>query len=215
MRKDQIAIIAIIVAIIVAVTLLFTLSSTNPTDDTTSSEDPKQETNPEPEPETPEPPVSEPTEFALSLAEEANARWGHSRVYPATKESATEGWWRASLTVPDRAELSNLCYIFMKGDSTRNLSDNVYFLEGGPVDFDGGEKCKLSAIGGPITACGNLTFYIDLEGMKTGYDAANDNWQDFFTCLPAFDSEFCDAECRTLMEALMSQERHKIVITKG
>jgi len=157
--------------------------------------------------ETSEPARTKP--FAKTLADAANAMWGREGViYPATSEIANEGWFRNSFNVPEGAEYSNICYIFSRGELRRTTDNLTFFLDYGAVNVSGSETCKMEVAGGPVSQCGKLTLYMDLEAMKTSYDRAQDNWDDFITCESSIDSTFCKSECKTLLETLMFQERY-------
>lgn len=145
--------------------------------------------------------------FGEELGEMANELWGaKSVIYPSTNEQAEEGWLRSSFSVPDRAEFSHVCYIFMRGNMTREL-DGTHFREHGPVTIDANEVCEIAVDGGMVEDCGGLIIHIDIDAMMEGYDPEADNWEDFMECLPGKDTAFCRQECDTLMETLMFQER--------
>ncbi len=154
------------------------------------------------------------TPFGARIGEAANEKWGGARIYPNTSESAVEGWWRISLSVPKKANMSHLCYIFMRGDSVRNAS-GAYFLEHGPVNISGNEVCEIEVTGGPVRMCESLLVHIDIEAMKESYDLETDNWQDFFSCETGFGSDFCQEECDAMMEELMKSERSPLEIIRG
>ncbi len=151
--------------------------------------------------------------FGAQIGEEANLKWGESRIYPGTNESAVEGWWRASLSVPDKAEYSHLCYIFMRGNKSRRLDSGAYFLDRGPANVSGNEVCEIRVARGPADTCDNLTVRIDIDAMQEGYDPEEDNWRDFFECETGFGSDFCHEECGAMMEVLMRQERSQLNVT--
>jgi len=143
----------------------------------------------------------EPQAFATKVGEAANALWGNTGIiYYNTNEVADEGWLRNSFTVPDQAELSSECYIFMRGESQRQ-AEGGRFVENGE-QFDG--TCQLQF---HYANC-NMFIKLDLESMKTGYSAEEDNWDEFITCVG--DGEFCQEECGRMLEILMMQEREPL-----
>jgi len=154
------------------------------------------------------------TPFGESIADEANELWGGTFLYPDTNESSFEGWLRASLNVPNAAEYSNICFIFMKGEYVRELESGATFNEGGPVTIDKKEVCEIVVKDGPVEPCGELTIHIDLASMAQNYDSESDNWQDFFKC-STDGSTYCQNECDAMLETLMVQERTLTNITQG
>lgn len=153
----------------------------------------------------------EETPFGQTIAEQANELWGDKSVlYPATNEVASEGWWRTSFRVPPGATYSNLCYIFTRGNLTRGLDGGTTFFDHGPVTINGSEVCEIAVKGGLVNPCGNFTVHIDMKSMIAEYNKTEDNWADFFSCEPAVDVAYCQAECQAMMAGLMNQERSKM-----
>ncbi len=151
------------------------------------------------------------TPFGVHIAEEANKQWGGAFIYPERNISSTEGWWRASFNVPEGAQVLDECYIFMRGDSSRE-ADGAYFLEHGPVNISGRKVCEIEVREGPVKPCGRFIVHIDLDAMKEGYDAEADNWRDFFDC-ETDGTDYCQRECDAMMMELMKQETSSVNIT--
>lgn len=97
--------------------------------------------------------------FGEKLAGEANDRWGNeSIIYPATNEVAQEGWLRSSFIVPEAANYTHICAIFMRKDRIRTTDNKTYFVEHGPVAVNGKEVCEIGVIGGWSRHAGTLQY---------------------------------------------------------
>jgi hypothetical protein len=149
---------------------------------------------PEPVPEIP---------FGADLAALANEQFGGQLLHTKTNETSMNGWLRLSFTVPDEVKLPYLCHAFMGRRPIREVGDAVFT----DMSDESNETCRIGVSGAAVSACGRLDIFIEIGEMVSGYNASQDNWKDFFSCVPEIDSEFCRSECDTLVEGLMKMER--------
>lgn len=149
--------------------------------------------------------------FGAALADASNMLWGRNGViYAATNETAVEGWFRGSLSLPGDIRISSLCAIFMKGNETLTADNKTFFVQKAADNTSGSEVCVIAVKGGVVDECNGLTLRMALSAMKAGYNKTTDNWQDFFKCVPGLATGFCQTECDTLLNGLMYQKREKI-----
>ena len=149
--------------------------------------------------------------FGAALADASNRLWGRNGViYAATNETAVEGWFRGSLSLPGDIHIDTLCALFMAGNETLTTDNKTFFVQRAAENISGSEVCVIAVRGGVVDECKGLSLRTALNDMKAGYNVSRDNWQDFFKCVPGLASDFCQAECDKLLTGLMYQKREKI-----